>query len=109
MAGHVTSQRTYFAVFGALAVLTVLTAGVSFVHLPAPWHVIVALAIAFTKALLVVLFFMHVIHSSRLIWLVASAGLFWLGILFVLTFADYISRDWLGYPLSWPRSHIGPP
>jgi hypothetical protein len=39
---------------------------------------------------------------------VTLAGLFWLWIMFVLTFADYISRDWLGYRLSWLSSGIGP-
>src|SRR5215470_3516430 len=100
MAGHVASKRTYFLVFFALAGLTLLTVAASFVEL-GRWHVVAALSIAVLKALLVALFFMHVIHSRRLIWVVAGAGLFWLGILMALTFSDYLSRDWLGHPLRW--------
>lgn len=102
MAGHIASKQMYLAVFAALAGLTVLTVAVSFVELPGPLHVSVALLIATGKALLVALFFMHVLYSRRLIWLVACAALLWLGILFALTFADYISRDWLGSPQRWP-------
>ena len=58
----------------------------------------VALTIACTKALLVVLFFMHVRYGTRLTWVVVSAGFFWLGILIVLTMSDYLSRGWLGLP-----------
>jgi cytochrome c oxidase subunit 4 len=102
MAGHIASKRAYYSVFAALAALTLLTVLVSFVHLPGPLHVAVALVIATTKALLVALIFMHVMYSERLIWVVAGAGLAWLAILLVLTFSDYLSRDWLGYPLRWP-------
>jgi cytochrome c oxidase subunit 4 len=53
------------------------------------------LAIACTKALLVVLYFMHVRWSTRLTWVVAASGFFWLLILFGLTMADYVSRGWV--------------
>ena len=98
----IASKQTYLAVFAALAALTVLTVAVSFVELHGALHVGVALLIATAKALLVALFFMHVLYSKRLVWLVACAAILWLGILFALTFSDYISRNWLGYPLPWP-------
>jgi cytochrome c oxidase subunit 4 len=41
---------------------------------------------------MVVLYFMHVRYSSRLTWIFVGAGVFWLLILFILTFADYITR-----------------
>jgi cytochrome c oxidase subunit 4 len=53
------------------------------------------LTIACAKALLVVLFFMHVRWSTRLTWVVAGAGFFWLLILFSITMADYMSRGWV--------------
>ena len=86
--------RLYIAVFAALVVLTVATVGVSYVDL-GPLSVVVALAIAFTKALLVVLFFMHLRESPGLIWVVAGGGLFWLGILIALTMSDVVTRGWL--------------
>jgi cytochrome c oxidase subunit 4 len=58
-------------------------------------NTVVALTIAVIKATLVVLYFMHVRYSARLIWVVVVAGFFWLGILFVLTMSDYLSRPWV--------------
>ena len=45
------------------------------------------MAIASIKAVLVILFFMHVIHSTRLTWVVVIGSFLWLGVLFVLTFS----------------------
>jgi cytochrome c oxidase subunit 4 len=97
MTDHVSSRSTYFLVFGGLVLLTLLTVVVSRLPLGA-WHTPAALVIAVCKASLVVLFFMHLIHSSRLTWAVALSGLFWLAILVSLTLSDYLTRDWLGVP-----------
>jgi cytochrome c oxidase subunit IV len=88
--------RTYFLVFAALIALTVLTIGLSFVEL-GPWHLAVGIAIGIAKALLVVLFFMHVLYSSRLTWIVIIAGLFWTAILIGGVVSDYLTRSWLVY------------
>jgi len=56
---------------------------------------VVMLAIAMTKALLVILFFMHVRWSTRLTWLVVASGFFWLLILFGITMTDYLTRGWV--------------
>jgi cytochrome c oxidase subunit 4 len=88
--------RTYFLVFAALIVLTVLTVGLSFLEL-GPWHLAVGLAIGIVKALLVVLFFMHVLYSSRLTWIVIIAGLFWTALLIGGVVSDYLTRSWLIY------------
>ena len=53
------------------------------------------MTIAVFKATAVVLYFMHVRYSSRLIWLIVGSALFWLVILFALTFSDYSTRNWL--------------
>ncbi len=79
-------------IFGALMVLTILTVVVAKINLGHPFNDIVALTIAVSKALLVVLFFMHVRYSPRLTWVVVVAGFFWLGILIVLTLSDYMTR-----------------
>ena len=93
---HVTPLSIYFGVFIALMVLTVLTVWVSTQHFGA-WNVPIAMAIAIAKATLVILFFMHVIHSTRLTWVVIGSAILWLGVLFVLTFSDYVSRSWSLY------------
>ena len=93
---NMTPPRSYFLVFVALLALTAATVGLAFVNLEA-WHSAVGLTIAAMKALLVVLFFMHVLHSKSLIWVIALSGLFWLGILMILTLTDYTTRSWLAY------------
>jgi len=72
--------------------LTVLAA---FRDFPGPLNAVVAMTIAVVKATFVILYFMHVRYSSRLIWLVIAAALFWLVILFALTISDYWTRSWL--------------
>ena len=78
----------------ALLVLTAITTAVAFVDL-GPWNTVVALGIAFLKATLVALFFMHVKYSPRLTQVVVAGGIFWLAILIVLTLSDFVSRGWL--------------
>ena len=88
---HITSRKTYFFVFLALMILTGLTWAVAQVDLG--WaNDLVALTIAFTKALIVILFFMHVRHSTRMTILTASAGFFWLAIMLFYTLTDYFTR-----------------
>ena len=89
----ISSVVYYLRVFAALIGLTVLTVGLSFVEL-GPWHLVIGLIIATTKAVLVALFFMHVLHSARLTWIVIAASLLFLVILLGLTMADYLTRAW---------------
>ena len=93
-AGHVAPKSLYYLIFGALMVGTALTVGAAFVDMGALNNVVM-LAIACTKALLVILFFMHVRWSTRLTWVVAASGFVWLLIMFGFTLADYMSRGWI--------------
>jgi cytochrome c oxidase subunit IV len=93
---HVTGLPVYFGVFAALMVLTFLTVWVSTINLGL-MSTPIALAIAVLKATLVILFFMHVIHSTRLTWVVIISSFLWLGVLFVLTLTDYLTRAWSTY------------
>ena len=93
MSEHVSPLRTYFVVWGALMGLMVLTAVLSRVDIAAPWNTVIALAIAAVKALLVLLFFMHLKYESyKLSAVVLFAGLFWLSLLFGLSLVDYLTR-----------------
>jgi cytochrome c oxidase subunit 4 len=96
---QIVSIRLYAAIFGALLLFTLATAAVAFVDLGGALNSIVALTIAIVKALLVILFFMHARYSSRLTWIFAGAGFFWLLILLILTMADPLSRNWLETPI----------
>jgi cytochrome c oxidase subunit 4 len=82
----------YYAVFAALLVLLVITVAAAEVDL-GRLNFPLAAAIATVKAVLIMLYFMHVRYSKPLTWLFAGAGAFWLAILFGLTFSDYLTRD----------------
>ncbi|HXM47685.1 MAG TPA: cytochrome C oxidase subunit IV family protein [Pyrinomonadaceae bacterium] len=95
MSEHIVQPRVYVAIFLALMVGTGLTVLAAFTDFPGPLNAIVALTIAVVKATLVILYFMHVRYSPRLIWLVIGSALFWLAIMFALTISDYWTRTWL--------------
>ncbi len=82
-------------IFAALLGLLALTVLVAYLDLGA-WSPLVAMLIASVKALLVVLYFMHVRYNNRLTWVFAGAGFVWLALLLVLTMSDYLSRNWVG-------------
>jgi cytochrome c oxidase subunit 4 len=88
--------QTYYAVFVALVVLTILTVSAGFLDL-GPWHTAAGLLFGGIKAGLVICIFMHLWYAPRMFWIALGAGLFWLGIMIVLTLSDYITRPWLSY------------
>jgi cytochrome c oxidase subunit 4 len=100
MAEHIVEKKTYCSVFVALMVLLAATVSISYVHL-GRLNVFAALTIAAIKATLIILYFMHVRYSSRLLWIFVGVGFFWLGILFALTFSDVLTRGWLPLPTGW--------
>jgi cytochrome c oxidase subunit 4 len=95
MSEHIVYPRVYITIFLVLMAGTGLTVLAAFRDFPGPLNAVVALTIAVIKATFVVLYFMHVRYSSRLIWLVIAAALFWLAIMFALTISDYSTRSWL--------------
>ena len=102
MSEHIVPVRVYVTIFLVLLVGTTLTVLAAFqdfsFHLGSRLvnlNTIIAMTIAITKATFVVLYFMHVRYSSRLIWVIVTSALFWMVILFALTFSDYWTRDWL--------------
>jgi cytochrome c oxidase subunit 4 len=88
---HIVPISTYIWVFIALMVLLVATVVAAMFDL-GELNIVIALTIAVVKALLVVLFFMHVRYSSKLVQVFAASAVLWLIILFALTFSDYMSR-----------------
>jgi len=91
---HAGSTATYFIVFAGLLGLTFLTVVASYANL-GTWHTPAALLIAAVKAVLVLLFFMHLLHSPRLTWLTLGGALLTFGIMMWYTLSDYLTRDWL--------------
>jgi cytochrome c oxidase subunit 4 len=97
---HIVPVRTYFLVFVALMIGTALTTGAAYIDL-GRWNTVVALAIATTKMLLVVLFFMHVKYATGLTRIAILAGFFWLGIMIALSCSDELTRTWEINPAGW--------
>src|SRR5882724_2672139 len=97
---HISPLSTYISVFLILMVCTTVTVVVSRIHL-GPLNLVVAIGIALTKAVIVILYFMHVKWSHRLIKIVVSGALLWLVILLILTWSDYVSRPWQSPPSTW--------
>lgn len=92
--GHI-GYPGYLGVFAILVVGTLFTYWSSFWDLDSIFpgaNTLLALLIAFTKMTFVMLFFMHVYWSPRLIWLSAVASFFWLAIMFAYTMQDYFTR-----------------
>lgn len=94
---HIISLKTNLLVFAGLMLLLIATVVAAQYDLGA-WGVAIALTIAAAKALLIILYFMHVRFRGRLAWVFAAGGFIWLGILIGLTLSDYISRGWFGLP-----------
>jgi cytochrome c oxidase subunit IV len=106
MSHTIVPQKTYIYIFLSLIGLTALTTAVAYVDL-GPFNTAAALAIAFTKMMLVILFFMNVRNSSGLIRIIIVAAFFWFALLVAFTMSDYRTRTWTPAPDSW--STTAPP
>lgn len=85
------TKTTYFKAYVALLALLALTVGAVYVNLGSA-NMLITMAIAVTKALVVVFFFMHVRYSARLIWIYAVLGVIWIATLIGGTLADVVTR-----------------
>ncbi len=100
MSQHIVPMRVYFVIFFSLLILTAVTVWVAFFDLGAV-NDAVALGIASTKAMLVILYFMHVRYSSKLTWIFAATGFLFLIILLAFTLSDVLTRDWIPVSAGW--------
>jgi cytochrome c oxidase subunit 4 len=101
MAQPTITVGTYIRIFVTLIVLALVTTGAAFIDLGI-FNPIVAMGIAITKTVLVILFFMHVKYEGRLTFVFAIAGFCWLAIMLLLTSGDYLTRGWLPAPGQLP-------
>jgi cytochrome c oxidase subunit 4 len=94
---HIVPLRTYFIVYLALLALLGGTVLAWYLNLGL-LGIVLGDMVGIVKATIIILYFMHVRSSSKLIWVVAVVGFIWLAILLGLTLTDYFSRGWLGVP-----------
>ena len=91
MSETVIPKKTYVFVWASLLALLGATVAIAYVHL-GRFNAAAAFTIASIKAVIIILYFMHVRYSTRLTALTAVGGLFFLGILIAMTLNDYASR-----------------
>jgi cytochrome c oxidase subunit 4 len=91
MLSHHDSFRTYLFTFIALLVLLGLTVGVAYVPLGV-WNAGLAMTVATVKMVLILLFFMHLYHSDKLMWIFAFSGIAWFMMLLVTVLIDVFTR-----------------
>ena len=101
MSEHVVSPKIYIVILLALLLGTYLTVSAALRDF-GPWNIVIALAIATTKATLVVLYFMHARYSPRRTQLVIVCAVFWLMLLLGLTLSDYGTRQPMKSQLAFP-------
>ncbi|TYP92665.1 caa(3)-type oxidase, subunit IV [Fodinibius salinus] len=89
---HISTDKTLLGVAGALFILTILTVGVHYIHIPEPWSIIVAMGIAIFKATLVAAFFMNLYWDERFNTMLFIASIAFFGLLVGLTLLDTLFR-----------------
>jgi cytochrome c oxidase subunit 4 len=108
-AAEIVPIRTYVVVFAALILLTAVTVWVATIDL-GDLNVVVALAVATVKAVLVLLFFMHLRHSARFLWVVLGFSFGFLALLIGLTLSDVLTRGlWTPLGPNVPGFHLSAP
>jgi cytochrome c oxidase subunit 4 len=95
MAERTIAPTTYVIICVLMVAATIISISISFIPMAGAWHATIGLLFGLFKATLVALFFMHVLLSTRLTWTVIIVAIFWVGVLFVLTFGDYMTRYWV--------------
>jgi cytochrome c oxidase subunit IV len=97
MKHHIASIQTNVTIFVLLLLLLLGTVGAAYLPLGS-LHFPVAMSVAIAKAVLIVLYFMHMKYSHRLTAVIFTASFLWLAIMIALTVSDYLSRDWIKIP-----------
>ncbi len=92
MISYASNLRTYLYTFITLLLLLFVTVGVAFVPL-GDWNSGVAMTIATAKTVLILLFFMHLYHSDKLMWIFALSGIAWLFMLLISVLTDILTRE----------------
>lgn len=100
MVHEAASAKSYVGVYVMLLGLLAATIGGAYLRLGV-LNAAVALAIAGAKAVLIILYFMHIRGSGRRRWVFVSVGFFWLAILIALAMTDYLTRGWIAPPVGW--------
>jgi len=94
---HLLPLSAYFKVYAWLMAFLLLTVGAAYVDL-GRLNFPVTMLIAVIKGVMIMLIFMHVKYSHKLVWIFAGASFLWLLLLIVFSLNDYFTRDLLHIP-----------
>ena len=94
MSEYLVPTKIYAVIFATLLLLTLVTVDVATYNF-GMMNIYIALAIATTKATLVILYFMHVRYAPALVAVFAAAGFVWLLLLLTFTLSDFVTRGWI--------------
>ena len=93
----------YYAIFGLLVVLTIITVAVAFLHIEKEWiKVLLALTIASIKASFVAMFFMHLKFEGKLIYFILIVPLVFTVVLVCALIPDIVVPALKGHMLARP-------
>jgi len=89
---HISSAKFLWGVATSLFILTFITVFVTWIHIPEPWNVVVAIGIAVIKALIVVAFFMNLWWDSKFNVLLFVMSIAFFLLLIGITLLDTLYR-----------------
>ena len=87
--------RVYIIVFVALMALTLITVGISYLHLSTPVAIAFALFVATIKGSLVASYFMHLISEKKLIYAVLVLTTIFFVVLLALPVVTHSDGFWI--------------
>lgn len=87
-------RKVFWRVWIVLELLLAASYGLSRIEMGGG-DIVIPLLLSTAQTLLVILFFMHVRYSERVVWVFAAIGFLWLLILVDLTLSDYITRGYI--------------
>lgn len=89
---HISTDKTLLGVAGGLLILTILTVAVHYIHIPGPWSIIVAMAVAIFKATLVAAFFMNLYWDTKFNSMLLISSILFFALLVGFTLLDTLFR-----------------
>lgn len=90
---HIIPLKFLYGTAGALLVLTGLTVGVAFIHIPTPFNIIVAIAIALVKAVFVAAFFMGLYWDKKINTIALLLSVVFFTLMLGVTLLDTMFRE----------------
>lgn len=95
---HISSTKFLLTIFGSLVLLTLLTTGMHYIHIPSPWNLVVAMVIGVVKASLVAFFFMNLWWDEKFNLMVFITSVGFLILMGAITLLDILFRHPTDYP-----------